>query len=150
MIILLAVFCLSFAVNKYLLREKYGLSLIGRISMAAVLIAAGISHFTNTEIMIRMMPEAIPAKREIVYFTGICELLAVIGLIWGRFSRFTSIVLIIFFIAILPANVAGSFKKVDLGGMAYGPAYLLFRIPLQILFILWTYYFGIQILKREK
>ena len=145
LIILLVAFGLMFAVNKFLLKEKFSLSLIGRISMALMLIATGIAHFTSTDLMIEMMPEFLPAKREIVYFTGICELLAVIGLLWNRTAKLTSVMLIIFFLAILPANIVGSIKEVQLGGMEYGIIYLLFRIPLQIFFILWVYYFGIKI-----
>ena len=149
LIILLAAFGLMFAVNKFLLKGKFGLSLIGRISMALMLVATGIAHFTSTDLMIEIMPEFLPAKREIVYFTGICELLAVIGLLWNKTAKLTSVMLIIFFLAILPANIVGSIKEVQLGGMDYGIIYLLFRIPLQIFFIFWVYYFGIKI-NREK
>ena len=50
--------------------------------------------------------------------------------------------------AILPANIIGSFKKVELGGMENGPGYLYFRVPLQLLFVGWTYYFGIYLLDK--
>jgi uncharacterized membrane protein len=71
-------------------------------------------------------------------------LLAVPGLLWKKTSRLAAILLIVFFALVLPANIAGSFKQVNLGGMEYGPLYLLFRIPLQIFFIWWVYYFGIR------
>jgi uncharacterized membrane protein len=112
-----------------------------------MLIATGIAHFTNTNEMIQMMPDFLPLKRETVYLTGVLELLAVIGLLIARTSKLTSVLLIIFFIAVLPANIAGSLKKVNFGGMEIGSVYLLFRIPLQILFIFWAYYFGIRINK---
>lgn len=121
-----------------------GIALIGRLSMAAMLLATGISHFTSTDLMIEMMPDAVPMKREAVYLTGICELLAIPGLLWARTARFTAFMLIVFFIAILPANIAGSLKQVAFGGMEYGPAYLIFRIPLQLLFIIWVWYFGLR------
>ena len=145
LIILLVSFGFFFAFDKFLLKGKFGLSLIGRISMALMLVATGIAHFTSTDLMVEMMPEFFPAKRKIVYFTGICELLAVIGLIWNKTAKLTSVMLIIFFLAILPANIVGSIKEVHLGGMENGTVYLLFRIPLQIFFILWVYYFGIRI-----
>ncbi|MEZ5427273.1 MAG: hypothetical protein R2747_13470 [Pyrinomonadaceae bacterium] len=145
LIILLVTFLLFFAVNKFLLGGRFSLSFIGRTALALMLIATGVSHFTNTDLMVGMIPEAIPAKRELVYFTGVCELLAVVGLLWDRTAKLTSIMLMIFFLAILPANIAGSLKEVKLGGMEYGPMYLLFRIPLQILFIGWAYYFGLRI-----
>ena len=60
-----------------------------------------------------MMPDFMPAKRELVYFTGVCELLAVVGLLWDKTAKLTAVLLIIFFIAILPANVIGSLKEVE-------------------------------------
>jgi uncharacterized membrane protein len=112
-----------------------------------MLIVTGSAHFTSTDLMIEIMPDFMPLKKEIVYFTGVCELLAVAGLLWNKTSKLTAFMLIIFFIAILPANIVGSMKQVQLGGMENGAIYLFFRIPLQILFILWAYYFGIRINK---
>lgn len=145
LIFLLVTFGILFAVNKFLLKERLSLSFIGRAALAVMLIVTGISHFTSTDLMVEMMPEFMPAKREIVYFTGICELLAVVGLLWDKTAKLTAVMLIIFFLAVLPANIAGSIKQVQFGGMENGAMYLLFRIPLQILFIFWAYYFGIRI-----
>jgi len=144
LIFLLATFGLLFAVNKFFLNNKLTLSFIGRATLAVMLIVTGTAHFTSTDLMVEMLPEFLPFKREIVYFTGICELLAVIGLLWDKTSKITAVLLMIFFLAILPANIVGSMKQVQLGGMENGALYLLFRVPLQILFILWAYYFGIR------
>ncbi|MEZ5347084.1 MAG: DoxX family protein [Pyrinomonadaceae bacterium] len=144
LIILLGSFLVCFAINRYLLKDKYSLSFIGRLSLSLMLLATGITHFTSTDLMVQMMPDLIPAKRELVYFTGVCELFAVIGLLWRRSAKLTAVMLIIFFVMILPANIAGSVKEVELGGMENGARYLFFRIPLQILFIWWAYYFGIS------
>ena len=145
LIFLLVTFGILFAVNKFLMKERLSLSFIGRAALAVMLIVTGISHFTSTDLMVEMMPDFMPAKREIVYFTGICELLAVVGLLWDKTAKLTAVMLIIFFLAVLPANIAGSIKQVQFGGMESGAIYLLFRIPLQILFIFWAYYFGIRI-----
>lgn len=147
LIFLLVTFGILFAVNKFLLKERLSLLFIGRAALAVMLIVTGISHFTSTDLMVEIMPDFMPAKREIVYFTGVCELLAVVGLLWDKTAKLTAIMLIIFFLAILPANIVGSMKQVQLGGMENGAMYLLFRIPLQIFFIFWTYYFGIRINK---
>ena len=147
LIFLLASFGLLYAINRFFLKDELTLSFIGRASIAVMLIVTGAAHFTSTNLMIEMMPEFLPMKREIVYFTGVCELLAVIGLLWNKTSKLTAVMLIIFFIVILPANVVGSMKQVQLGGMENGAMYLLFRIPLQIFFILWIYYFAIRMSK---
>jgi uncharacterized membrane protein len=144
LIILIITFGFFFAVNRFLFQNRFSLSFIGRTALALMLIATGISHFTNAAEMIEMMPDFFPLKKEIVYFTGVCELLAVIGLLWNKTAKPTAIMLIIFFLAILPANIAGSIRQIKFGGMEYGISYLLFRIPLQIFFIFWTYYFGIK------
>ena len=145
LIFLLASFAVFYLVNRYVLKNHIHISVIGRAAMAVMLIVTGISHFTSTDLMVASMPDLVPAKPELVYFTGICELLAVVGLLWDRTAKITSILLIIFFIAVLPANVAGSLKQVPLGGMEYGPLYLLFRVPLQIFFIWWVWYFGLRL-----
>ena len=144
LVFLLGTFAILYLVNRFLLARRLSLSFIGRASMAVMLIVTGISHFTNTQPMIDMMPDFVPAKRELVYFTGVCELLAVVGLLWDKTARLASILLIVFFVLVLPANIAGSLKEVQFGGMEYGAWYLLFRIPLQIFFIWWVWYFGIR------
>ena len=145
LIFLLATFGVLYLANRFLLGERMSLSFIGRASMAVMLIVTGISHFTNTQAMVDMMPDFMPAKRELIYFTGACELAAVIGLLWNRTSRLASVLLVIFFVLVLPANIAGSLKSVQFGGMEYGPLYLLFRIPLQLFFIWWVWVFGKRI-----
>lgn len=144
LIFLLATFAILFLVNRFLLGRRLSLSFIGRASMAVMLIVTGVSHFTSTQQMVDTMPDFIPAKRELVYFTGVCELAAVVGLLWNKTARLASILLIVFFVLVLPANIAGSLKSVQFGGMEYGPLYLLFRIPLQIFFIWWVWYFGLK------
>ena len=144
LIFLLGTFAVFYSLNRFLLGRRLSLSLIGRASMAVMLIVTGISHFTNTGEMVAIMPDFMPAKRELVYFTGVIELLAVVGLLWSKTARLASILLIILFVLVLPANIAGSLKSVQFGGMEYGPWYLLFRIPLQIFFIWWIWYFAIR------
>ncbi len=147
LIILIVCFGITFLINKFILKDRLSLSFIGRLSLAVMLIFTGIGHFAKTELMIEMMPEIVPFKKETVYFTGILEILASIGLVTQKFAKLSSIMLILFFLAILPANIIGSIEEVELGGMVKGVKYLYFRIPLQILFVIWTYYFGIKIIK---
>ena len=109
-----------------------------------LIVATGVSHFTNTDQMVAMMPDFLPAKRELVYFTGLCELAALVGLVWNKTARLASVLLIVFFVLVLPANIAGSLKSVNFGGMQYGPLYLLLRVPMQLFFIWWVWYFGLK------
>jgi uncharacterized membrane protein len=90
-----------------------------------------------------VLPGPIPFKLEIVLLTGILEIVWAITLHISLLKQFTAWALIIFFIVMLPANINAAVNPVDYQkGTFDGPGlnYLWFRVPLQIIFILWTYY----------
>lgn len=139
---------MSLAANKFLFHNKYSLSALGRLALALMLVFTGSSHFIKTGEMVQMMPDFFPNKTAMVHSTGVLELLAAVGLMFRRTAKWVSIGLVVFLILVLPANVIGSMKRVELGGMEHGPGYLFFRLPLQMVFIWWTYYFGIRLLNK--
>tara|TARA_R110000796_G_scaffold10530_5_gene35016 strand:- start:8593 stop:8967 length:375 start_codon:yes stop_codon:yes gene_type:complete len=117
--------------------------LAGQIAMAAMLLFTSLGHFMFTEGMAAMMPEFIPLKKEMVYFTGVMEILFAIGLLIPRLKTPTACLLMLFFILILPANIKAAVENInyqtgELNGS--GIDYLWFRVPLQIIFILWVYF----------
>jgi uncharacterized membrane protein len=134
---------LVYLVNTFLLKGRLSFSQTGLIPVSLLLLIAGVAHFFFTKTMVAMMPEIVPYKLELVYFTGIIEILAAIGLLLNRFRWLTGILLLIFLIAVLPANIVGAMKRLPAGGMDKGVAYLYFRIPLQFFFMAWVYYFAI-------
>ena len=89
-----------------------------------------------------MLPGFIPMKREVVTLTGIAELVFAAGLLLPACYTKTGWALIAFFIIILPANVYAAIHHIDYRNgttNGSGPGYLLFRIPLQLFFIVWVY-----------
>jgi uncharacterized membrane protein len=127
---------------------RFDYSLSGRIAMSIMLIFTSLSHFVFTKGMILMIPGFVPFKKILVYFTGIVELAASIGILIHQLQNITALLLIIFFIIILPANIHAAIKHVDLQKANYegnGINYLWVRIPLQALFIAWTYFFIIYL-----
>ena len=144
LIVLLTSFMLMLLVNKFLLKNRFNNLELGRAAMSVMLLMTGIAHFTRTEAMAEMLPDFVQFKTALIFFTGIVEIATAIGLLFKKSARLSSILLIVFFICVLPANIIGSIKQVQLGGMEAGRSYLYFRIPLQIFFIWWVYYFGIR------
>lgn len=141
LIILLLAFVFALLALK-IFRKKYEIALSARIAMSVMLLFTAIGHFVYTEGMSMMMPGFIPYKTELVYFTGVVEIAAAIGLVIPSLKIPTAWLLILFFILILPANVYAAIKHVDYQKASYegsGLSYLWFRVPLQILFIIWTY-----------
>lgn len=148
LIILVFSFLICFSANKLFFKNKLNVSFMGRTAMCIMLVFTALAHFNQTDYMVEMLPDFIPYKKETVYLTGIIEFLAAAGLFLKKSVKITSYLLILFYILILPANIIGSIKQVNLGGMDAGAPYLFFRIPLQILFMIWIYYFGILKLKK--
>ena len=105
-----------------------------RDGLAVMLLFTGSAHFTPVkEDLIRMTPQWVPRPRAMVFFTGLCELAGAIGLVVPETRRAAGIALILFFIAVLPANIHAARAKVTLRGRPATPLWL--RLPMQILFI---------------
>lgn len=111
-----------------------------RVGLSLFFIFTSIGHFISTEEMAAMLPPSVPYRIEIIYLTGILELLGAIGVWIPRLTRLTGLLLILMLIGLLPANVYSALNRVDFGGHGAGPAYLLVRVPFQLLVIWWTYF----------
>src|SRR5690554_2922160 len=146
LIVLITTFFISLLITKFI-KGDFRIVKSGRIAMAVMLVFTAIGHFAFTEGMAMMLPEIIPFKIAVVYCTGIVEIIAAIGLLIPQFRVITGWGLILFFILILPANIHASLNNIDYQNgtsNGFGIDYLLFRIPLQILFIVWVYYSAIK------
>ena len=148
LIVLISVFAISTLAFK-LFKGNYEFTTSGRIAMSVMLAFTAIAHFAFTKGMAMMLPAFIPFKTEVVYLTGIIEIIAAIGLFIPSVRVLTGWLLIVFFILILPTNIYAAINQVDyqkgtLDGN--GLVYLWFRIPLQILYIVWVYLTTIKFL----
>ena len=147
----LIVLLLSFIISTFLIkiiRKEYDFALSARIAMAIMLVFTAVGHFVYTKGMSMMIPDFIRFKQGFVHLTGVFEIVMAIGLLIPRFQYVSGWVLIVFLVLMLPANIYASVHKVNyqtgtLDG--HGLAYLWFRIPLQLLFIIWTYISSIRI-----
>lgn len=146
LIILITVFVLV-AIGQKMIQGHYRWAFSGRSAMSVMLLFTASGHFFYTEGMAMMLPEFIPFRVVLVYETGIAEVLAAVGLHVPKWRTLTGWLLILLFIFILPANVYASLEQINYQTASpdgYGPAYLWFRIPLQILFIAWIYISAIK------
>jgi uncharacterized membrane protein len=111
-----------------------------RAGLSLFFIFTSIGHFARAEGMSEMIPPSIPYRIELVYLTGVFELLGAIGVWIPGLVRLTGLLLILMLVALLPANVYSAINRVDFGGHGAGPAYLLVRVPFQLFVIWWTYF----------
>jgi uncharacterized membrane protein len=147
LLVLICVCVLSLLILK-MLKGSFQVAYAAIIAMSAMLIFTAIGHFAYTKGMALMLPNFIPQKELVVYITGMIEVIAAIGLLIPGLRVLTGWLLILFFILILPANVYAAIKHVDYQKADFngnGLNYLWFRIPLQIIFILWTYLSSVDV-----
>ena len=145
--VLLGTFAASLLVIK-LFGGEFDFSLAGRIAMSAMLIFTAIGHFAFSEGMTLMLPSFVPFKKAVIYLTGVIEVAAAIGLLIPRLQNLTALLLMLFFFLILPANINAAINKIDYQKGTtdgYGLNYLWFRVPLQVFFIAWVYFFAVKL-----
>ena len=97
--------------------------------------------------MSMMIPDFVPSRISVIYITGLIEIAAAITLLVPAWRVPTAWFVIVFFVLLLPANIYAAFKHVDIEKATLtGPGlqYLWFRVPLQMLFITWTYISSIR------
>jgi len=110
--VLIFVFGISvFAIK--LTTHKYDLPLSARIAMSVMLLFTAMGHFIFTKGMAMMIPDFIPFKTEMVYMTGIIEIVAAIGLLIPGLRVLTAWLLILFFVLLLPSNIKASIKHIE-------------------------------------
>ncbi|QNL51799.1 hypothetical protein H8S90_09580 [Olivibacter sp. SDN3] len=151
-IILPIVFCVALLILK-IKHKTYQFALSARIAMAAMLIITAIAHFVFTKGMSMMLPDFIPYKTELVYLTGIIEAMAAVGILISKYQKLTGLLLIVFFVLVIPANIYATLKHVDMENATFegdGPNYLWYRIPLQAFFIAWVYFSSIKPVEGKK
>lgn len=146
LIVLLSVFAVSLVITK-VARGNFKFALPGRIALSVMLVFTAIAHFVFNKGMSMMLPDFMPLKTTTIYLTGLIEIAAAIGLLVPRFRILTAWLLIAFFILILPANIYAAIHHINYQNGTFdghGLSYLWFRVPLQLVFIVWTYVFAIK------
>ncbi|MFS0782721.1 DoxX family membrane protein [Bacillus sp. 1P06AnD] len=106
---------------------------ITRVLYSFLMTGAGIMHFLKRENFKRIMPPVIPFRSFFVLFTGVCEILAGIALLFNIFRKSASVLLEVFLVLIFPVNMYMAIKKMPLrpGDKAH-PVALWLRLPLQL------------------
>ena len=137
---------LSLLVLPYLVLMPMGIAehVRGRIGIALVFAFTGLGHFLRTEPMAQMLPAFVPRAILMIYITGVIEFAAAVAVLVPTLSRYAGIGLCLFLLAVLPSNIYAAMQRIDFGGHAAGPMYLLVRVPLQFLLIGWVYWFTIR------
>jgi uncharacterized membrane protein len=106
-------------------------------AIGAFFVAAGANHFVHPQPYIAMVPSYLPAPTELVFASGVAEILGGIGILISPVRAIAAWGLIMLLLAVFPANLqvaVHGWPGVNL------PSWILWlRLPLQPLFI-WIIY----------
>jgi uncharacterized membrane protein len=99
---------------------------------------AGILHFARPRFYLAIMPDYLPAHRELVYASGVAEIAGGLGTLHPRTRRFGSWWSIATLVAVFPANLHMAMHPERYGRIPGGKAALYARLPVQAVLIAWA------------
>jgi uncharacterized membrane protein len=101
-------------------------------------VIAGINHFRSPDFYVRMMPPYLPLHRELVWLSGVAEVVLGVLLLIPRTSIAAAWGLIALLAAVFPANVQMALHPETFPSLS--PAALWLRLPLQGVLIAWAWW----------
>jgi uncharacterized membrane protein len=101
-------------------------------------IGGGILHFVAPKTYEAIVPSYLPAKRALVYASGVAEAAGGVGLLIPATRRLAGWFLVLTLIAIFPANLEMALHPERYPQVPGGSAALKARLPFQAVFIAWV------------
>jgi uncharacterized membrane protein len=110
--------------------------------MGLFYIWAGTAHFLRPDYYLPMMPPYLPWHAELVFLSGVAELLCGIGLLIPATRKYAAWATIALLIAVFPANIHVAVNNVPVFGATEGagPAGYI-RLPFQLVLIAWAWWY---------
>jgi uncharacterized membrane protein len=87
---------------------------------------------------VAIMPDYLPAHRELVQVSGAFEILGGVGVLVPRVRALAGLGLILLLVAVFPANLNMALHPERYPEIP--PALLYVRLPIQLLFAVWAYF----------
>ena len=110
--------------------------------LSTIFVVAGLLHFVIPDRYMEIMPPWIPYPLDMVYLSGVAEVLGGVGLFVPIVRKAAGIGLVLLLIAVFPANVQMLANAVRSGSSLLYQALLFLRLPLQPLLIVWVWRIG--------
>jgi uncharacterized membrane protein len=107
--------------------------------LAMLFVAAGVYHFVNPDLYVRIVPPYLPWRYELVLISGACEIAGGVGLLVPPLTAAAAWGLIALLAAVFPANVHMALHAEEFP--LAPPAVWWARLPFQAVLIAWAYWF---------
>ncbi|MGO1973827.1 MAG: DoxX family protein [Propionibacteriaceae bacterium] len=101
------------------------------LGLAGLFAFSGTVHLVRPQVFESIVPRSLPARRELVYVSGVAELLCAAGLLVPRTRTLAGWASAALLVAVFPANVTMA-RQVRRRGSAARTAVAVLRLPLQV------------------
>lgn len=111
---------------------------IMRLIMAAFYLVAGAGHLLAPGAFLPIVPDWVPAPRQVIIITGVCEIAGALALLTTRARRLAGILLALYAVCVFPANIKHAVEGIVLPPIPdswwyHGP-----RLALQPVLVWWA------------
>lgn len=117
------------------LLSDYMIKTLSVLLISIMFLVSGILHFTHDSELVRITP--VPYALEVVWLTGVMEFAFAFLLLLPRYRRTTGILLSIFALAVLPANINMALNDIPMFGSQVEPMGAWLRVFMQFPLIIW-------------
>lgn len=101
-------------------------------------VVAGVLHFVTPKTYEAIMPDYLPKHRELVYASGVAEVVAGAATMYPRTRRLGSLLGVATLVGVFPANLHMAANPDRYPQIPGGRKALYARLPLQLLLIAWA------------
>jgi uncharacterized membrane protein len=111
---------------------------IMRWIMAIFYLIAGFLHLKSPDGFLPIVPDWVPASRQVILATGACEIVGALALLSERFRAAAGILLALYAICVFPANIKHAVEGIQVGGLPQSWWYHAPRLSLQPILVWWA------------
>ena len=116
------------------------IKLITVYSLAILYVSVGITHFTNPDFFIPLVPPSVIFLKEFVLISGFIEVVMGVMLFFKSSRKLGAIVTIILLLAVFPANIYLYLSENPQNILGISKNQALFRLPFQVPLIIIAYW----------
>jgi uncharacterized membrane protein len=113
-----------------------------RYVLAAAYAAAGYVHLNAPGGFLAIMPSWVPYPEQVIFVTGVCEILGAIALLTKRLRYLAGIMLAAYAVCVFPANIKHALEGVTIGHTKLGWWYHGPRLLFQPVIVWWALFAG--------
>ncbi|MGI4879910.1 MAG: DoxX family protein [Janthinobacterium lividum] len=113
-----------------------------RYLLAAIYFVAGVVHLRSPGAFLAIIPQWVPYPRDVIAFTGVCELFGAVGLLTVRLRWWAGVMLAAYAVCVFPANIRHAVDHIAIGGTTLGLWYHIPRLLFQPVIVWWALFAG--------